>query len=73
MINIQCEIASRLQPCRAMMMDSMWDVVGMWLGNTNIDNKFVAGAATVATVVITRGRAADDFLKAESNLWRVGT
>lgn len=55
------------------MMSSMWDIVGILFANSKPENKYAAAAVGVAAIALTRGRAADDVLKAESNLWKVGT
>ncbi|MDY3529842.1 hypothetical protein PG593_08645 [Riemerella anatipestifer] len=54
------------------MMSGMLDIVGMLLANSELGNKYMVGVAGVAAIALTKGKATDDVLKAESNLWKVG-
>ena len=47
------------------MMDSVWDVLGIALANTESENKYAAYALGALAIVASKGRATDDVLKAE--------
>ena len=54
------------------MMDSVWDVIGIVLANSKPENQYAAMALGALAIVASKGKATDDVLKAESNLWKVG-
>ncbi|WP_284461226.1 RHS repeat-associated core domain-containing protein, partial [Chryseobacterium sp.] len=56
------------------MMDSMvWDLVGIVLANNiSAENQEAALGLGALAIVLSKGRAADEVVKAESNIWKVG-
>ncbi|MDP9957296.1 RHS repeat-associated protein, partial [Epilithonimonas hungarica] len=52
------------------MMDSVWDVVGIWLANSESENKYATYALGAAAIVVSKGRATDDVLKMETRVFR---
>ncbi|SEN12446.1 hypothetical protein SAMN05421856_1242 [Chryseobacterium taichungense] len=48
------------------------DLIGLGLNRVAEDHPYAALALSLAAIVATKGRATDDVLKTESNLWRIG-
>ncbi|MPT32386.1 MAG: RHS repeat-associated core domain-containing protein [Chryseobacterium sp.] len=61
-----------LQGGGIIMMDSVWDVLGIALANSKPENKYAAFALGALAIGVSRGKAADDVLKAESKIIGLG-
>ena len=53
------------------MMDSVWDIAGIWLANSEPKDKYLAGAAVLGAIALSK-KAPLSIAKGESNIWRVG-
>lgn len=56
------------------MMDSMvWDLVGIVIANNiSAENQQAALGLGALAIILSKGKAADEIVKAESNIWKVG-
>ncbi|KQK24349.1 hypothetical protein AR438_17115 [Chryseobacterium aquaticum] len=52
------------------MMSSMWDVVGIVAANNKPENTYAAAAVGVLAIGLSKGKATDDLLKAETRVFR---